>query len=332
MGDIERILALEDKPNLLDKFKGTLVGCAVGDALGAPVEGMSAEAISAEYGRVEDFLDERFGAGRVTDDTQMTVALAQSIIEIGRFDTEHAAFKFGRWIEFSDKGIKEARGAGLASATASRRLYQGASPLESGVPSAGCGAAMRASPVALRYASDEIGLRRASIEQALITHTDPQAVAGAAAVAFAISVGIKDVGELEVAGLARDTAKWVTGIDADVASKIAGLTDYLDSSTEVCLAYTGNGGYVMETVPAALLSFLRSPYNFEETVVSAVNAGGDADSIGAIAGAISGAFNGLARIPARWREGVEGRAYLESLATKLFTLTPLAKPTRRPLV
>ncbi len=112
MGQIEKILACDDRALILDRFKGTLVGCAVGDALGAPVEGMPSTVIAEIYGRVTDFLDERFGAGRVTDDTQMTVSLAQSFIEIGRFDLEHAAFKLGRWMQFSDRGVKEARGPG----------------------------------------------------------------------------------------------------------------------------------------------------------------------------------------------------------------------------
>src|SRR5450756_2217177 len=121
------------KDPILDKFKRTLLGCAVGDALGAPVEGLPTEDIRQKYGLVTDFIDERFGAGMITDDTQMTIALAQAIIEMGRFDKGHAALKFGRWMEASDKGVKEARGVGMASATACRRLYQGVSPEESGV-------------------------------------------------------------------------------------------------------------------------------------------------------------------------------------------------------
>ncbi len=316
----------------LDKFKGTLIGCAVGDALGMPVEGMAPAAIVEKYGKVTDFIDERFGAGRITDDTQMTVTLGQSIIEIGRFDTAHAAFKFGRWMAASDEGVKDARGVGMACAAACRELYEGAGPGESAVESAGCGAAMRASPIGLRYYHDHEGLRRAAMRQALLTHNDPEAVAGAVAVSFAVAAGIEDMGDLDRAGLAADTASFVQETNRNMAVKIAGLADYLDATPDEGFAYTGTGGYVMETVPAALFAFLRSPYDLEETVVSAVNAGGDADSIGAIAGAISGAFNGVGQVPSRWRADVEGRDYLEYLAERLFTLTPAAKPDRRPLV
>lgn len=316
----------------MDRFKGTLLGCAVGDALGAPVEGISPEALLEIHGRVTDFLDERYGAGRVTDDTQMTVALAQGLIEFGSFNQDHIAFKFGRWMQLSDEGVKEARGVGMASATAARRLYQGAGTHESGVASSGCGAAMRASPVGLRFYYDPDRLLEAAVGQATLTHTNPEAVAGAAAVAFSVSLGVKDLGSLDRARFTSEVSDFVEHIDRGMAERIAGLADYLDARPHEGFAYTGNGGYVMETVPGALFAFLRTPYDLEETIVTAVNAGGDTDSLGSIAGAVSGAFNGASRMPARWLDGVEGREYLEMLAERLFTLTPAVKQKIRPLI
>jgi ADP-ribosylglycohydrolase len=317
---------------VLDKFKGALVGCAVGDALGAPVEGMPPAVIRDRHGEVTGFLDERFGAGRITDDTQMTVALAQSILELGNFDIEQAALKFGRWIATSDEGVKEARGVGEACATACRRLHQGAAPGESGVDSAGCGAAMRSTPIGLRYYHDPRAMLLSSVDQAGLTHTDPRAAAGAAVIAFAVGAGITDEGELDRASFVARAADFVSGVDRRMSLKVAGLSDYLDASPAEGFAYTGNGGFVMEAVPAALFAFLHNPYDLEETVLAAVNGGGDADSIGAMAGAVSGAFNGVESIPARWKECVEGGEYLESLAVRLYTLTPAAKPKRRPIM
>lgn len=316
----------------LDRFRGALLGCAVGDALGAPLEGMSRGAIAEMHGEVTDYLDARFGRGRITDDTQMTVALAQSITEIGRFEVTHTAFKFARWIEASDSGVKEARGVGMACAVACRRLASGAGPEESAVESAGCGSAMRAGPVGLRYCDDPAGLFDASLRQSGITHRHPEAAAGAAAIAMAVALGVRDGGDLDRAGFIRELAQFVERADRGMSSRIAGLADYLDASPEEGFAYTGVGGYVMQTVPAALFAFIRTPYDFRSTVVTAVNAGGDTDSIGAMAGAVSGAFNGERAIPAGWKEGVEGADYLRSLAFRLHTLTPAGKPERRPLV
>ena len=332
MGRIEELLGLVDRETVLDSFKGALLGCAVGEALGAPVEGLTAEEIASRHGRVTGFIESRFGAGAVTADTQMTVTLAQSMVEIGRFDLEHAAFKFGRFMEFSDNGVREARGIGLACATACRRLYQGASPEESGVPSAGCGAAARVSPVGLFYYHDCESARRSAVAQGMLTHTDPEALAGAAAVAFMVAAGVNLSGEVDRLELLRGAAACAASIDIALASRIEGLSTYLDEDAAVGFASTGTGGYVMEAVPGALLAFMRSPGDFEEAVLTAVNAGGCTASRGAIAGAVSGAFNGAGGIPEGLESGVEGRAYLETLATKLFSLTPAAKPGRRPLL
>jgi ADP-ribosyl-[dinitrogen reductase] hydrolase len=318
--------------SLLEKFKGALLGCAVGDALGMPLEGMDAGAILAEHGRVTDFIDSRFGTGKLTDDTQMTVTLAQSMIERGKFDEGHAAFKFGVWIDLSDRGVKEARGVGKASAEASRLLHSGEPPSDSAQDSAGCGAAMRAAPIGMRYYYSKDDILRAATAQALLTHTDPRAVAGSAAVAFAVAAGIADEEGCNPLQLASDVAAFVAETSAPLSARVAGLADYLDATPEEGFAYTGTGPSAFETVPAALFAFLRTPSDLEETVVTAVNAGGDTDSIGAIAGAISGAFNGLGAIPERWRETVEGGDYIQSVAYRLFTLTPAYKPKARPLV
>jgi ADP-ribosylglycohydrolase len=292
---------------------------------------MTAAAISEKHGRVTGFIDERFGTGRITDDTQMTIVLAHSILELGKFDKAHTGLKFGRWIAASDDGIKEARGVGMASATASRLLHQGVSPEASGADSARCGAAMRVSPIGLRYFYDPKALHDTAVDQALLTHTDPRAVAGSAAIAYAVAAGIADKGDLDRGRLAADIAEFISEIDQGFSARVAGLADYLDASPDEGFAYTGTGGIASETVPGALFAFLRSPYDFSETVLAAVNAGGDTDSLGAMAGAVSGAFNGMESIPGDWRDGVEGSEYIESVAYRLYTLTPAYERPKRAL-
>ncbi|MBN2167952.1 MAG: ADP-ribosylglycohydrolase family protein [Actinobacteria bacterium] len=317
---------MKTNDSFTDKFIGTLLGCAIGDALGAPVEGLPSTEIKSRYGTVNEYLDERFGRGRITDDTQMTIVLSQALIEAGRFEPDHTARKFGHWMELSDKGIKEARGVGQACGTACRRLYEGASLQESGVCSAGCGAAMRVSPIGLRYCGDLDELKRAAVEQAHITHTDPEGIAGAVAVARAVACGINNKGKANPAAIAICISEFIRPFSTRMSEKINGLTKYLELEDELGFAYTGNSGYVMETVPCALYSFLKTPDDFETTVIRAVNAGGDTDSIGAIAGAISGSFNGTGNIPHDFLEPLEGREYLKTLAVKLSTLIPKDRP------
>lgn len=312
--------------SILDKFKGALVGCAVGDAMGAPLKGMSPDEIRRKHGRVTGFLDGGSGKGMITDDTQMMVVVAQALVESGRFDLEHTATKLGGWMKYSDMGVKEARKPREACVEACRNLYGGIDPLESGVPSVCCGAATRVCPVGLRYYDEPDSLARAAADQARITHSDPGAMAGAVAVAFAVAEGIKNDGCLDPPRLIEAVGEAVRPIDGIMADRIGGLSNWIEADTVEGLGYTGNGSEVSQAVPAALLSFSRTPHDFNKTVQTAVNAGGEADSIGAMAGAISGAFNGIGAVREDLKNEVEGRAYLESLAYRLYTLTPAYRP------
>lgn len=103
----------------LDQFKGVLLGCAVGDALGAPVEGWSGIEISMMHGGpLRDFLPERYGPGAFTDDTQLTLALAKALVVRGYFDMDEVAHAFGTWMRLRDEGVREVRCYDRDSATA----------------------------------------------------------------------------------------------------------------------------------------------------------------------------------------------------------------------
>lgn len=322
---LTRRKVLLDSGNLiLDKFKGSLLGCAVGDAMGAPIEGLSAARIRNDYGTVTGYLDTGYGAGRLTDDTQMTIVLAQAIIEIGFFWKNHVALKFASWMERSDEGIREASGVCQACASACRSISMGVDPDRSGVSSACCGAAMRASPIGLRYFAQHEELKQKAVEQASITHTDSKALAGSAAVAYTVARGIASENVPEPRSLLQDVASFVSDIDLETASKIEKLADYVGLPSEEGFRYTGTDSPAIETVPAALLSFLQTPEDPLGVLVTSVNAGGKTGSIASISGAMCGAFNGAARIPSGLLAGLEGKRYIELLAFRLYTLTPAA--------
>jgi ADP-ribosylglycohydrolase len=96
------------------------------------------------------------------------------------------------------------------------------------------------------------------------------------------------------------------------------------------MARLGCGKFVLESLPAALYSFLSSPNNFERSLLVAVNAGGDTDSIGAMAGALSGTFNGAQSIPMRWVKDLEKKEYLIEMANLLYDLATEGKPRKIP--
>lgn len=309
---------------LADRFVGCLLGCAIGDALGMPAEGMSRREIEAAYGELRDFAPcptGALGAGQYTDDTQMMLCIAEQIAEDGEFDPGATSRRFVKWY------YDLPRRPGRACISACHRLIEGVPWQESGGrEEAGCGAAMRVMPVGLRYLGDLTALRRAAAESAVITHRDSRAVAGAVAVAYAVALAASAAGGVEGGVFLGEVAEFVGAMNEDMGRAIARARSLLKADPAEALAALGTGGFVMEAVPAALYCFARSPGNastplragFEASVLLAANAGGDTDTVAAMAGAISGALNGAGSIPPRFCEHVEGAEHLRRVALKLY--------------
>ena len=294
---------------LEDRFAGCLVGVAVGDALGMPVEGFSEREIRQNFGKIADFIaapSRNLKSGQVTDDTHLTIAIAESILETGDFDPEIAARKFVEW-------LKDPVGAGTGCLNACKKMKEGIPWYEAGTNSAGCGAAMRVAPLGLYYYDKpELMINHVQIS-AQITHKDPRAVAGAVAVALAVSMALaaEEINKENFLSRIIDATRPISDPFAESVRNVQNAMGLFD---------IGTTSMAIHTVPAALYCFLRSPNNFTSSVLRAVNAGGDTDSIAAITGAISGAFNGINAIPLHWQEGVEKGREIKNLAQKLFQL------------
>lgn len=301
------------------RFSGCLLGLAVGDALGMPLEGMRASSIRKRVGRVRDFMDapwRMLKAGQWTDDTKMMLCHARSILERRGVDTEDTARKFVAWFESGDW-----RGIGGSTYESIQRLRAGVHPEESGARgemAAGNGAAMRIAPVGLADCLDLEKLRRDVREVSMITHANPEAVAGAQAVAFAVARAARR--DLQPPSLIAETVDFIG--PCAVSDRLLLAEKFLSGGIEPeeALARLGTSGYVVETVASAFYCFLRTPGDFEETVSRAVEGGLDSDTTGAVAGAISGAFNGLEGIPERWRRGVEAAEEIIGLGEGIFRL------------
>ncbi len=309
-----------------DKFAGTLLGCAIGDALGAPVEGMSPDMIRDTMGTVREMISlHGEPAGLITDDTQLTIAVAESIVASGDLDPDDLAERFMAWMPLG-------RGHGATTVGAILNLQRGMAWWESGEPSAGNGAAMRVSPVALLHPFDVSAMRRDAAISAIITHADPMAVVSVAAQTFLVAALLHHLpGTLDVGKLLRDLSTAIGDLpDPGYPERRAGASgevrlhdrllevgDRLDQSPAEAFAYFQNGAFVLESLPAALWSFLRSPEDPEEVIVTAVNGGYDADTVAAMAGALAGAYHGASGLPARWIEATERTDELLTLAERL---------------
>jgi ADP-ribosylglycohydrolase len=303
--------------DLRARFVGCAVGSAVGDALGMPVEAFPPAKLRAQFGEVRDFLpsDPRLAyplqAGQWTDDTQLSLDTLHSLVELGRVDGADLVRRFSAAHE---TGL---RFSGYTVNQALRRLRTGVPWDQAGLGADHCqgnGAAMRTAPIGLFDAFRPERLAEDVRLASMVTHKHPEAQAGGLAVAWLVSRAA--TGTLHLDTLVEDLAE-VLG-PCRVADNVRRIRELEGLDTQAGLAELGTTGWVVHTVAAALFCFLRTPEDFEQTVVEAVMGGNDADTTAAVAGAVSGAYNGVDAIPARWREGVERGAEIGGLAAALW--------------
>ncbi len=300
---------------LLDKFRGALVGAAVGDALGAafeghpgpvPIEGVG-EAERGEY------------ALPYTDDTAMTIALAESLLQEGGLNQDRLVQAFARsWQREPHRGYG-AGTAGLLARIAAGATWEAASRAQfEGQGSFGNGAAMRVAPVALFAAAHPARTSVLARRSASVTHAHPLAIDGAAVQAAAVATALAHPASQPLAAqdfLADVHAAVTEPVFAERLSFVASLVP--DATAEQVGEQLGTGVAAHEAVPAALLSFLRHPASYPDAVRFAITLGGDTDTIASMAGAVAGACLGVSAIPERWVERTEGAGTLRALAERL---------------
>jgi ADP-ribosylglycohydrolase len=201
------------------------------------------------------------------------------------------------------------------------RLKRGMSWDKSGLDdekTQGNGSAMRVAPVGLlNYRHPERIYEDARLSS-IMTHKHPETISGAIAVAFMVARAA--TGELNTDTIIDEVMELI-GPGA-VANNLQTAKRLLsaDVSTESALEEIGTSGWVVHTVAAAAYCFLKTPNDFERSVIAAVMGGDDADTTGAVTGGISGAYNGVEAIPERWRTKVERGPEIEDLARELWKI------------
>jgi poly(ADP-ribose) glycohydrolase ARH3 len=335
--------------SLRDKFVGSLLGVLVGDTFGAPVEGWTAERIGdvlhilstvpanspyrGLYDNVVGVLSGHVAPGRggYTDDTQMTIAVAESLIARGGFDGEETA----ACLAASCDG-KRSYGPGVYSVLQSLRRgvpwQEAGTRLFGGEGSLGNGGAVRIAPVALLYHDAAPACLRKYAELcASITHTHPLGKEGAALLAAAIIAALhRDVSQpFDAAAYLRELYAFVSPsatVYRDALGTIHRLLERNPTHREIADTL-GCRIEAPQSIPTAIYAFAAHPHSFREAVLFAIRVGGDTDTIGAMCGAIAGAYHGAAAIPPEWLRVVEtdgkGRDYLRGLAERLYALSLL---------
>ena len=305
-----------------------MLGCAVGDALGAPFEGRSRDFmrqyddLTAEYKKFPGY-----PTGQYTDDTQMTLKLAESIISShGIIGADIAESFSSLWRNNAIVGGGEACRESMMSI-----IVHGASWDESGVPEgrAGNGTAMRTSPIALFDCKNLTALRDDAITQSIITHKDARASAGAVAVTAALYYCINN-DDIDPTEFIDFLLEQIRDINDEFTTAVTDLKNIVTLDEEAAFSRImpfcdlgddynhGVTGYVVPTVIAALYSFLRYVRDWRACVTCALRFGGDTDTVTSIAGAISGAFNGRDAIPDNLIEDLKETEYIQGIAMKLY--------------
>lgn len=285
----------------MDVARGALYGVAVADALGATLEFMSAAEIARRYGTLRDIVGGGWLAlrpGQVTDDTEMTLAVAEGIAEQPDAPVEAVGRRFIEWLDTQPRDV--GRTCAVALNYARRRGWADAARFAHdnlGGRSAGNGSLMRSAYPGLWYA-DRAQALRVAVELSRMTHYDPLA---------------SEACELYTAAI-WDMARG--GVPARQALKAAfGGTRY--QAALAGQARLDPTGFVVDTLNCAL-DAVACTSSLEDAIVRAVNLGGDADTVGAVAGGLAGAMYGYDSIPTRWREAldVRTRARLDAAAER----------------
>ena len=301
--------------DLRDRYRGSILGLAAGDALGAPLE-FSAP---GHFTPVSDMIGggpHGLDAGYWTDDTSMALCLAVSLVERG-FDLRDQAERYLRWYR---EGYMSSTGTcfdvGNTIREALERFEAEGDPLVGPTHprSAGNGSLMRLAPIPLVFARrPRLAVRRAA-KSSLVTHGAPEAV-DACRYFAALVVGVLS-GEEKETVLAPEYAP-IPGLweEEPLAPAVAEVA--AGSFTERQPPEIRGSGYVVHSLEAALWAF-RHTDTFRTGCLAAVNLGEDSDTVGAIYGQLAGAYYGARGIPEEWLDSLYWSSFLVSIADELY--------------
>jgi ADP-ribosylglycohydrolase len=268
---------------LSDRVRGCIIGGAVGDAMGGPFEGQPGPIQFREPARWS-----------ISDDTQLTLATCESIIEARKVSPDHIANRFLQWYRAG-----QISGVGASTLKALRDLDAGqhwALAGAKGERAAGNGAAMRIAPLAFFLDPTEPSDRQLIRDVCRITHHNEEAYVGALAVVTAVRSLAFDHAS------PSDLLEAVLSIlpDSRVRDRIIELNSFHDASIDDVATRFGSSGYVVESVPLSLYAArFIDRFQFEEILRMVIEAGGDTDTNASITGQMLGTWIGASEIPAR---------------------------------
>lgn len=299
----------EEHERLQDRFRGVLAGLAVGDALGGPLEFQPART-------PENYVTEMIGGGwqqlapgEWTDDTQMALCIVESLLAKKVFDPDDIVRRFIAWMNTGPKDI------GLHTSRVLTNIRNGMPWEEASQEAynldpnnAPNGSLMRCPPLAMFFFQHPNYAASLSPVLSRVTHAHPDCEWACVFVNVAIAnlltlVGLPEA--MEAAYEACDEAS------PELKARIGAAMKPKNETSPT--------GWVLDTLEVAIWAVLHTS-TFEEAVVVAINRGADADTVGAVTGALAGAYYGISAIPERWLAKLKERDFLVERADRLLEL------------
>jgi poly(ADP-ribose) glycohydrolase ARH3 len=307
---------IDPSSHLTDRFRGCLLGHALGDGLGAPFEGLSNETLYRSYGSARKvFTAPPVELLMYTDDTEMSTSVAECLVELGRIDADDLAGRFHR-------NFNPLRGYGPGMHKIAEAMNLGQdwrAVVETIFPggSLGNGAAMRVASVGLFFHPDLDRVASEAAASAMITHLHPIGIDGAVMLATAVALILRLNGPFDRHAFLTELSRRATTEEFEWQLRTAAKL-----TSEDTLDF-GNSLEAHRSVTSAILCFAFWPDSYQGAVARAIGLGNDTDTLAAMAGALSGAHLGYSALPAAslklLEEGPRGKSYIDQLARRLAT-------------
>jgi ADP-ribosylglycohydrolase len=334
-----------------------LLGLAIGDALGAPLEGLTAQQIKTHYGRIKNYVDGVQAwkkkpyrwrlRGLYSDDTQQALALCDVLLDTCRVNQDRLAEIYLAMASPKGSFAGAHRGTGRSFRQVLLDLERGVSPRWSGQKTAGIGAAMRIAPVALYFGDDRESMYESVMASSIMTHRDIRSLSGALLVAHAVRrlASGQSADPSLLFWVAADVARDEDRISEEYGDVVISLERHARALSRAlahaesvleqprdralsALVEEANRHGAEPACKRATMGFppaciptcfylLLTTESFEEALTEVVNLGGDTDTAGAILGALAGAYHGINEIPRRWLDGLQNRDGIEARAIAL---------------
>jgi ADP-ribosylglycohydrolase len=302
-----------------DRAQGCIVGAAIGDALGMPIQFLGEAEIKKHYGKIEKFEKpleshacNHLNAGQWTDDTQLLLVMAESLIENNGFEIHDFASRLASWGKECEEDKSCNRYAELTNIKASKELRKSGDPYTTGFRSPNPGSIVRSIPIGIWYYRDIDAVVRYAKESSLPTHTSSEAKDSCLAASLTCAYLLNGLQPEEAI---KSTFPYLSV--KKLKKVLNQVVEMQEDEPKKVKRVLGIGTKASDTIAFAFYAFLHGKGDFTTSTLTAVNVPGNSDVTGAVAGALAGAHSGLKKIPREFTGGLEAFEEMRAVGQKL---------------